>query len=129
MKLELASTVHAFKLGEGEGLRLVVEGVAQQHSVDCQGHHNLLAALVVHTDTSSQQCQIDIERASFHLLVALVQLLAAGDMHSFADHTHHVLLHDQDTCPQHSTTVLPSIAYLHATTRRYNIHCRDRYTE
>lgn len=78
---------------------MVVEGVALQHTVDWQGHHTLQAAPVAHTDTQSNQLlyQPDIERASFHLMVELVQLLAAGHMHSSADHTHYAPLHDHGT--------------------------------
>ena len=74
----------------------MVEGVVLHHTVDWQGHHTRQAALVVHTDTQSNQllCQPDIEQASFHLMVELVQLLAAGHMHSSAGHTHYALLHN-----------------------------------
>ena len=81
--------------GEGAELLLVVEGVALQHTVGRQVRHILQAALIAHSDMqSSQLCSPGIEQASFHLMVELVQLLAAGHMHSFADHTHQPRLHD-----------------------------------
>ena len=80
------------------GLPLVLEGVALQHTNDCQVHHILQAALLVSTDMQSTQLHwSDIEQASFLLTGELVQLPAAGDMHSFADHTHQALLHDHGT--------------------------------
>ena len=105
--------------GEGVGLLLVAEGVALQHTVGRQVHHIPQAALVAYTDMqSSQLCQSDIEQASFHLMVELVQLLAAGHMHNFADHTHQALLHDHSRRFALSTGITLPTQHLalHATT-------------
>ena len=76
----------------------MVEGVALQHTVGRQVHHILQAALLASTDMQSSQLYwFDIEQASFPLMVELVQLPAAVDMHSFADHIHQALLHDHGT--------------------------------